>query len=81
MKTKLLLLFLFLFATAMQAQEVKKTLRLAMEDLSAKTYKVLDANDDPCALVKVRFQKLPSLSFEGDIVETPQKKRTNIGCI
>lgn len=74
MKTKLLLLFLFLFATAMQAQEVKKTLRLAMEDLSAKTYKVLDANDDPCALVKVRFQKLPSLSFEGDIVETPQKK-------
>lgn len=74
MKSKLLFLFLFLFTTAIQAQEVKKSLKLAMEDLSAKTYQVLDANDDPCALVKVRFQKLPSLSFEGDIVETPQRK-------
>lgn len=73
MKAKLLFLF-FLFTAVTQAQDVKKSLKLAMEDMSAKTYRVLDANDDPCALVKVHFQKLPSLSFEGDIVETPQKK-------
>lgn len=72
MKAKLTILFL-LFATTMVAQELTvKSFSLDETDLSALTNKVLDANGEPCALVKVGLV-IPNATFEGYIVKTVPK--------
>lgn len=68
MKTKLTIFFLLL-ATSMMAQELKvKSFNVDLEDEDARKYAVLDANDDPCALVKVSIAD-EGAEFEGDVVQ------------
>ncbi|MCQ2242624.1 MAG: autotransporter outer membrane beta-barrel domain-containing protein [Bacteroidaceae bacterium] len=72
MKIKVVILFL-LFATTMMAQELTvKSFALDETDLSARTNQVLDANGDPCALVKVGLV-IPNAEFDGYIVKTVAK--------
>lgn len=67
---KFFILFLTLFiSTSISAQEevTVKTFKELMSDLSARTSRRYDLNDDPCALVKVQYPK-EGATFEGTIV-------------
>lgn len=70
MTKKLIMLFLALcLTTVVNAQEevTVKTFKELMSDLSARTSRRYDLNDEPCALVKVQYPK-EGATFEGTIV-------------
>jgi len=62
-----------LLAFCMKAQELKVLSFKADEtDISAVKFKELDANQEPCALIKIGLA-LPDVIFEGDIVKSEYK--------
>ncbi len=68
-KRILFLLLALCLTTGVSAQEevTVKTFKELMSDLSARTSRRYDLNDDPCALVKVQYPK-EGATFEGTIV-------------
>ena len=75
MKTKLFFIFLLLFCSfAANAQKLSfESFAMDPADLTARTHQVLDANGQPCALVKVGLV-VPGAKFEGYIVGEPKKQ-------
>lgn len=62
------------FVSPIDAQELKiKCFEQDFADISAQKYRVNDANDEPCALVKVCFAE-PEAEFEGDYIKVEHKK-------
>lgn len=56
------------------AQELmKKSFAADPSDISAVVYQVNDANQNPCALVKVSVVGAKDIEFEGDVVQTEAK--------
>lgn len=55
--------------SALQAQEVKvKSFEKLERDLIARTQERLDANDEPCGVVRVTVPKAQEFQFEGNII-------------
>ena len=75
MKKLLLLLLTLCLSTGVNAQEevTVKTFKELMSDLSARTNRRYDLNDEPCALVKVQYPKAGA-TFEGSIVGDAEYK-------
>lgn len=69
MKLKILLLLLCCACNAMAQQLKAVAFEYAAQDIDAAFYRVLDANNKPCALVKVRLIE-PEARFDGDVVKT-----------
>lgn len=62
-------LFFFLMALSSTAQEVKvKSFEKLERDLIARTQERLDANDEPCGVVRVTVPKAQGFQFEGNII-------------
>ncbi|MCF0186903.1 MAG: hypothetical protein HUJ98_10500, partial [Bacteroidaceae bacterium] len=63
----------WLIAGAVSSQELKvKSFSQDFADISAQKYRVNDANEEPCALLKVSFAE-PEAQFEGDFVKAEYK--------
>lgn len=62
-------LFVLLFCAAVHAQDeiTVKTFKELTSDLSARTSRRYDMNDEPCALIKIQYPK-EGASFEGTVV-------------
>lgn len=57
---------LFLYALTVSAQEIKvKSMEQLTSDLTARTYPRNDANDVPCALIKVTIPMVKNMVFKG----------------
>lgn len=71
----LFVIFAFLgFVSTVNAQElVVKSFIQDFADLSAQKYRINDANDEPCALIKVCLAE-PDAEFEGDLLKVEPKK-------
>lgn len=75
MKKLLLFIALLSLTTGINAQEevTVKTFKELISDLSARTNRRYDLNDEPCALVKVQYPKAGA-TFEGSIVGSAEYK-------
>lgn len=74
--SKIIALFMFvaIFAPTINAQELQvKSFNADPSDISAVVYQVADANQNPCALLKVSVAGAKDLSFEGDIIRVEDK--------
>lgn len=74
MRRTVFFLYSILLAICVKSQELKVISFNADEtDISAVKFKVLDANEEPCALVKIGLV-LPDVTFEGDIIKSEYKE-------
>lgn len=74
MKQTLLIIALWAIALASNAQKlIVKSFEQDISDISAQKYRVNDANDEACALIKVSFAE-PDVEFEGDYIKAEHKK-------
>ncbi len=74
MKRYITIIGVFL-CVSLNAQEIKvKSMELLLSDLSARTNPRMDANNEPCALVKVVIPSVEGMQFEGWVVGKVQYK-------